>query len=695
MMLKIKIKEIGQWQLITNGKFLRIGGSKLLERYDGNFLNLLQNIYPNYPFQSRKKRENTLNIFYHFQSIENQRAFFDDLFIKLKLKTLNDWYKIHLSTIISHGGKSTLKNYEYDIGILMNIIYPNFPWSISEFKINLLFHFKKIKNQREFMDRLFIKFQLKSIEEWINKKWLIKLKSGKKLLKKIYLNNYEKLLQRIYPNFPWNLFYFKIKIKSKDFFNSIENQRSFLDHLYQKYNVGSLDDWSKIIIRKINKFGAYQLLTYYNNRNELLKNIYPNFPWDFEKKKKKKEKKTTIKSLYEQRSIMSDIYIKLKLKSMEEWRNISVNRMNENGGKKLMKLYKNDLHLLLLSIYPEYDWNFEKTLHQTKYMKLHFQQSFFDHLYKKLELKSFDDWAKLSSYKIIKNGGKKIINYYKRNLSLALTIIYPNFPWSLTFINYSQRYFKSKENQRLFMDLLYQKLELKSIDDWSNIALSTFVRNRGVALIKLYNFDLKLLLSSIYPEHPWKFQSNFSEISNFKIHSILLRLNKLREEYQIREKKDWYRLPTEIDQLHLLETLNLIYPNESWDKNFIFVRSKKSIQRLLFAQLSKIYSSYLIFENYDHPLIYSSSDLLLEYDLFIPSLNMAMEYQGEQHFDDLPMAYAAVETIQFRDRLKEDFSQRLSINLIYIPYWWDRSPPSLIQTIYQSQKQNHLSLPQL
>jgi len=69
-------------------------------------------------------------------------------------------------------------------------------------------------------------------------------------------------------------------------------------------------------------------------------------------------------------------------------------------------------------------------------------------------------------------------------------------------------------------------------------------------------------------------------------------------------------------------------------------------------------------------------------DIFIPRLNLAFEYQGEQHYYDCT-GFIAAEVQHRRDEEKAKLCSTMGINLIVIPYWWDNQPKSLIATIYK------------
>lgn len=60
----------------------------------------------------------------------------------------------------------------------------------------------------------------------------------------------------------------------------------------------------------------------------------------------------------------------------------------------------------------------------------------------------------------------------------------------------------------------------------------------------------------------------------------------------------------------------------------------------------------------------------MSYDIFIQELNVAIEYQGQQHFE--PIEYFggvnAFEKTKIRDKEKKELSDKHNIKLIYINY---------------------------
>ncbi len=78
--------------------------------------------------------------------------------------------------------------------------------------------------------------------------------------------------------------------------------------------------------------------------------------------------------------------------------------------------------------------------------------------------------------------------------------------------------------------------------------------------------------------------------------------------------------------------------------------------------------------------------------IFIPSLSLALEYNGKQHYVPFLMysthsslllcRHHNVETVQQRDMYKRSVCSSHGITLIVVPFWWDEKVDSVAQQIH-------------
>eukprot|EP01126_Amoeba_proteus_P021253 TRINITY_DN2152_c0_g1_i5.p1 TRINITY_DN2152_c0_g1~~TRINITY_DN2152_c0_g1_i5.p1 ORF type:complete len:459 (-),score=79.09 TRINITY_DN2152_c0_g1_i5:847-2223(-) len=147
---------------------------------------------------------------------------------------------------------------------------------------------------------------------------------------------------------------------------------------------------------------------------------------------------------------------------------------------------------------------------------------------------------------------------------------------------------------------------------------------------------------------------------------------------------------------NLGHVLSYAYPEFTWDIKAFSRSVKKSMQRwllVMFQQLlPKTETKIEVFEDYLHPELFwqRGNERRMQLDIWIPKYNLALEYQGEQHYYDLPQrdGPGTVLVVWERDRLKTEACEKKGILLVQIPYWWDKSKESLSSTL-------HLVLPKL
>ncbi len=67
--------------------------------------------------------------------------------------------------------------------------------------------------------------------------------------------------------------------------------------------------------------------------------------------------------------------------------------------------------------------------------------------------------------------------------------------------------------------------------------------------------------------------------------------------------------------------------------------------------------------------------------LFIPHLSLAIEYNGEYHYQTV-LVHDDVGQVHTRDMIKRDLCEQYGVTLIVIPFWWDRAIESVAKTIH-------------
>lgn len=106
-------------------------------------------------------------------------------------------------------------------------------------------------------------------------------------------------------------------------------------------------------------------------------------------------------------------------------------------------------------------------------------------------------------------------------------------------------------------------------------------------------------------------------------------------------------------------------------------------EELVYNLTKKLYKNYNVIYQHKPFFLIGPGGGQMSYDVFIAGLNIAIEYQGKQHFE--PVEFfggedAYKKTVE-RDLLKKQLSNKHGINLVYINYWEEISEKLLIKKI--------------
>lgn len=167
-------------------------------------------------------------------------------------------------------------------------------------------------------------------------------------------------------------------------------------------------------------------------------------------------------------------------------------------------------------------------------------------------------------------------------------------------------------------------------------------------------------------------------------------LTRLAQECDVRQDSDWERVGREdISAIHggvsflrattLAGALAVVWPEKDW--RGVETPARKASQRALRQVTERLLclEEGELLEDWRSALGGSK----LELDLFVPRLRLALEYQGPHHYEEMPF-FAPFEVVKARDREKEELCAAEGIRLVPIPYWWDRSLPSLAASLHRA-----------
>lgn len=97
-------------------------------------------------------------------------------------------------------------------------------------------------------------------------------------------------------------------------------------------------------------------------------------------------------------------------------------------------------------------------------------------------------------------------------------------------------------------------------------------------------------------------------------------------------------------------------------------RPRSQYHKLARSLIKEIYGSHTILEE---PPMPGSGPKMLYLDFFIPSLDLAVEVHGEQHYNFIPFFHGNQREFlkaQFRDNTKAEWCEKNSIDLVILKY---------------------------
>lgn len=587
---------------------------------------------------------------------QEQRKFLEEVAQKLKIKDWREWkIKVTKLDIQRLGGRALLDNYYGgDLLNALTSIFPEHPWNSlydSSLEIQTPKKFPStLKEQRIFMEIAGKQFgiEINDLDKWYKVTASdMEENTGKNILEFLerhYTGSLIKALQNLFPEINWKPWKFDISQKLPEreliFWSSLENQRAFFNDFASDLQMGDWTNWYQVSFTQIIEYCSFPTL---------------NIPLPSHNPPKK-----TLNYSY-----------------------------LLGGGREIMRQYDGSLFKALSTIYPFYPWNpslfyFQpfietpnvkngeesKENSETSVLSIEDRsrlvwmdnaivRQFLARIENQLGLQDKKDWYLVRTSDISQYGGADLLIAYNGSFVRPLVKIYKDYPWDFS------KFAEIRESRAFLLEKAKQ-LNVNQWEDWYQVTYDDLRKFGATPHLRQYNASPMQLIVNSFPEHPWQIW-RFNRVPKHywdnpgHIRDAIYGLADLLgiHSYSTQAKgqfdgnlDDWYRVTYQ--QIHaygckalvdrfggIIPLLSFVYPNHNWiaeENRNLHMRISNKSQLVLFKLISDLFfkgntQESDIHVSYHHPqLLYANSRKPMELDIFIPSLSIAFEYQGRQHY---------------------------------------------------------------
>jgi hypothetical protein len=197
----------------------------------------------------------------------------------------------------------------------------------------------------------------------------------------------------------------------------------------------------------------------------------------------------------------------LGVETYEDWYKMKGKDVSEHGAWAVLVQFNGSLHTALSAVYPEYDWYPWLFPQNTKlfWEREGAVYEFFQWLSNHLGLVSLEDWYRVSTNTVKKNGGKTMLmKYFGGSLLNALNAVYPHHKWRpWLFHDLHHSLWNRKQYEREYCDWLADRLNITTQELWYQVTLAQCREHNGHLFLAAHNNSLIGLLASSYPEFTW------------------------------------------------------------------------------------------------------------------------------------------------------------------------------------------------
>lgn len=480
------------------------------------------------------------------------------------------------------------------------------------------------ERRMKFLEHLETAHGVKEAGQWrhVPKKAIVGSEEGRTWLQ-WYGGSLHAALQDLRPELEAKAFHCSHRLPG-DYWKNVEHRREFLVALAHCCGVSTRRDWEKVTVRHVRDMGGSGLLTECGSLHNALQQTFPSaHPYPTARRGKEHwSNAANRRAFLEKLAHASDV------QELSDWKRVTYDNVVEAGGAGLLALYGNSVFAML-----------------------------------------------------------------KDNLGIEELSV------NQCRSKVPQRHWECPENRRALLEEVGAKLGVRDARGWASVSPAVFRAHGGGTLLARYGQSMMRMLEDILggdegwraflarPVLPKEYWDSPENVRAFLEHA--------RDVLCILHEREWSRVSREEirsvpgggsflhNKLSLREALETAYPQEDWETHFTEMgATKKSTQRVMKLCLQQLFPGMDVMEDFYHSVLATGTKGKgLELDVFLPDLRLAVEFNGEHHYEELPF-FAPLEVTQLRDSEKRRLCEQAGIRLVTVPYWWNKSLPELAATIH-------------
>jgi hypothetical protein len=298
-----------------------------------------------------------------------------------------------------------------------------------------------------------------------------------------------------------------------------------------------------------------------------------------------------------------------------------------------------------------------------------------------------EKWYKVTTKDYQITGMRKVIDGSQMTHFQLVKEYLPNYDWKEWLFSKTPNGMWSMRSVRVrYMTWVAQKLGIANEQDWYDVGREHLAEFDAGGMLRIaYNGSLYAAVKDCFPEHEWhewlfrKVPNGFWDDRNNRLRYM----NWLGEKLCFKSDEDWYTLTFRdvVDGCgkgmlakfgnSIVKAVIDHMPKVNWEVSR-FAKSGK-FQKRLYSHMRLLFPNNEIIWEYRDKRLKHCSGLPIRFDIFVPDFNLAVEYNGIQHYESIKGwgGEEVLDKIKKRDQHRREECAKFGIRLIEVPHTWD------------------------